>query len=512
MKTFCLNPFPCRAILAGLAIFLSAGLQAQPITEAERPNIVLFMVDDMGFSDPGFAGGEVRTPALDRLADEGMIFTHFTNNGKCLPTRQALFLGNYARNLDNSENTELSYALKAAGYGSYMVGKVHGHTRLGWDRSVTMFAADDHWEPKNIWVNGLKDPDFLDSHPDYYSSDTFTDYGLQYIEEHLAERPEDPFFLYLAYSAPHDPLHAPTETVEKYEGVYEKGWDTIREERYQRILEKNFFGRPVEMAPRDPDVPLWNSLSKEKQQAEAARMRVHAAMVDRVDQNIARVYRLLEEKDLLENTLIVFLSDNGATRADWVEPSPDFIGDGSVEGSVALGIGWASASNAPLREYKSSNFEGGGRTTALAYWKGTIQPGSVDHDFAHVTDLTATFLDLAGLPHDRILGKTLRPAFHGRERDLHTDEGIGFGFKQAHAWREGKWKLVRYKGPWHLFDMEADPTEVHNLVDEYPEIVERLESKWIEWNKGVVYRGQAEDLKGEDARGGQEPTLIELNL
>jgi arylsulfatase len=298
--------------------------------------------------------------------------------------------------------------------------------------------------------------------------------------------------------------------VKKYEGVYEKGWDAIRQERFARIQELDLFGKPIEIAPRDPEVPEWDSLPAEKQKAEAARMRVHAAMIDRVDQNIGRVYDFLAEQGVLENTVIFFLSDNGATKADWVQPTPDFVGDGSVEGSVALGRNWAHASNTPFRDYKSSNFEGGGHTPALVYWQGRIESGSVDRQFAHVVDITATCLDLAGLPYDRILGKTLRPSFAGEPRQLH-DEGIGFGFKGAHAWREGKWKLVRYGGPWHLFDMEADPTERENLVEEHPEVVERLKAKWLDWNSGVVYRGQEKSLQPEGT-GGQELTLIELNL
>jgi arylsulfatase len=257
-------------------------------------------------------------------------------------------------------------------------------------------------------------------------------------------------------------------------------------------------------------VPTWNSLSGTEQAAEAARMRVHAAMVDRVDQNVQRLVNHLDGHGLLDHTLILFFSDNGATKADWEKPTPDFIGDGSVKGSVALGRGWASASNTPFRGYKSSNFEGGGHTPALAYWKGTITLGGLDRYFAHVTDLTATCLDLAGLPHDRILGKSLAPAFFGGKRELHKT-GIGFGFRDAHAWREGKWKLVRTKEPWLLFDMQADPTETTNLVEEHSDIAGRLIQKWIEWNAGVVYRGQLDKLRPEDA-GGQELTLIENQL
>jgi len=477
--------------------------------EDERPNIVLIMVDDMGFSDPGCMGGEVQTPHIDSLAHQGLVFTNFANNGKCLPTRQSLFLGHYARHLDASRNTELSYAMKAAGYGSYMAGKVHGHTRLGWDRSVTMFAADSHWQPKRIWVDGISDSDFLESHPEYYSSDTFTDYALKYLDFHQAERPEDPFFLYLAFSAPHDPLHAPVETIARYGGVYEAGWDAIRQQRFLRMQELDVFGRPIELAPKDADVPTWETLSPAEQAWEAAKMRVHAAMVDRIDQNIGRVLDKLRGLQEYDNTLVIFLSDNGANRLEYGDPQKG--SPGAVDSSVALGKYWAWASNTPFKGYKSSNYEGGGHAPMICHWPARIIAGSKDHDLAHITDITATCLELAGLPTQRILGKSLTLAFQGQRRQLHTD-GLGFGFKSAHAWRNERYKLVRYEGsPWQLYDMMLDPTEIVDLAEDKPDMLEKMRQQWLDWNQTVSFRGQPEALKPAGTAG-QELTLIELKL
>jgi arylsulfatase len=504
------------AVAVGSALGRSSTSQAEaspdrvaPSTRTNRrPNILLILVDDMGYSDPGFVGGEVRTPNLDRLASRGLIFPQMCNNGKCLPTRQSLLTGNYARYIGPQANTvELSQAMKYAGYGSYMTGKVHGHSRLWWDKSVTMFAAGSHWAPKQVWVNGFTDEDFLQKHPNFYSSDTWTDYALKYIDEHLDDRPMDPFFLYLAYNAPHDPLHAPEETIARYKGVFDVGWDEIRKRRYQRVIDKGMLDPSAKLPPKDPTVPDWNSLSADQKAYEIRKMCTHAAMVDRIDQNIGRVLKKLEQTGQSDNTLIIFLSDNGANRLQYGNPKKDMPGPKGT--GHALGKPWAHASNSPFSGYKSSNYEGGGRTPAIFHWPAGIAKHRVDHELAHVTDITATCLELVGLDNSRILGKSLVPAFTGRKRQIHQE--LGFGFRSAHAYREGKWKLVRFEGPsWELYDTHADPTEINNLADRHPEIVERLEKKWIKWNESVIYRGQADELKPLDQ--GQEPTLIELNL
>jgi arylsulfatase len=235
-------------------------------------------------------------------------------------------------------------------------------------------------------------------------------------------------------------------------------------------------------------------------------MMVYSAMVDRIDQNIGRVMAKLEQKGVADDTLIIFLSDNGANKLEYGNPEKDMPGPPGT--GHALGRPWAHASNSPYSGYKSSNYEGGGRTPAIFCWPNQIEAGTVDHGLAHVTDITATCLDLAGLPHDRILGQSLTRGLCGGERDTYRE--LGFGFRGAHAYREGKWKLVRYGGPWQLYDMEADPTEIHDLVNRRPDVATRLQEKWLEWNSQVVYRGQDEELKPVDEP--MEWTLVELNL
>jgi arylsulfatase len=484
------------------------GQSARQPGQASKPNILLILVDDMGYSDPSFMGGEVRTPHIDALSRRGITFTNFCNNGKCLPTRQSLLSGNYARYIGNQGNVvALGQAMKYAGYGSYMTGKVHGHSRFDWDRSVTMFAAASHWAPKRVWVNGFTDENFLEKHPNFYSSDTWTDYALEYLDDHFAQRPDDPFFLYLAFNAPHDPLHAPEETIARYEGVFDAGWDEVRKRRHLRLIERGLLDADVKLPPKDPTVPDWETLSADEKAYEIRKMMVHAAMVDRIDQNVGRVMTRLKRAGVADDTLVIFLSDNGANRLRYGNPKKDMPGPAGT--GHALGKPWAHASNSPFSGYKSSNYEGGGRTPAVFCWPNRIRPRVTD-DFAHVTDITATCLDLAGLPHDRIVGRTLTPALDGKDLD-NSDRELGFGFRSAHAYREGDWKLVRFEGsPWQLYDMRKDPTEIHDLAGKLPDVVERLKRKWIDWNSLVVYRGQDEKLKPVDQ--GQEYTLIELNL
>jgi arylsulfatase len=527
-----MNPRPIdrRSILkaglgagaGALAAPLSSPLAADPPTSRpadapartargrrdDRPNILLVLVDDMGYSDPGFMGGEVRTPNVDRLSRRGLTFTNCCNNGKCLPTRQSLLGGNYARYAGNQANVvALGQAMKYAGYGSYMTGKVHGHSRFDWDRSVTMFAAGSHWAPKKVWVNGFSDETFLDRHPEFYSSDVWTDYALEYLDDHVRDRPDDPFFLYLAFNAPHDPLHAPEADIARYEGVFDVGWDEIRRRRHRRLIQRGLLDKDVELPPKDPTVPDWKTVTGKQREYELRKMMVYAAMVDRIDQNVGRVMTRLEATGQADNTLVIFLSDNGANRLTYGNPDKDMPGPKGT--GHALGKFWASASNSPYSGYKSSNYEGGGRTPAVFCWPDRVKPGTVDHEFLHVTDITATCLDLAGLPHERILGKTLTPTLDGKQRELHDE--VGFGFRSAHAYREGDWKLVRFESPtWQLYDMRKDPTEIHDLASRHPDVVRRLERKWIEWNKQVVYRGQDKNLRAIDQP--MEYTLIELNL
>jgi arylsulfatase len=492
---------------------------------AQRPNLVLILADDMGYSDLGCYGGEIKTPNLDSLAKNGIRYTQAYNTSKCWTTRISLLTGLYHHRSDRDfSNTRLiGEILKPAGYRTWWSGKHHAgfnpHER-GFDHfSGFLGGAINFWNPGDkarqgedapgwgavyTWAfdNKLVKP-YLPSRG-FYATDAFTDWGLEWLDE--KERADDPFFLYLAYNAPHWPLHAHPDDIAKYKGVYDSGYEAIRKARYEKQLATGLFDE--EVAPlSEPEHKLWSTLPPKEKKEEALRMQIHAAMVDRMDQNIGRLIAKLRETGKLENTLIIFLVDNGSSHerprrggknaeAEW----------GSVGSFEAIGQSWANATNSPFKKWKIQGMEGGICTPMIAHWPNGIKlpEDSISREPCHLIDFVPTFMELAGersvyagnLPS--LDGISLTPTFTGKK--LKRAKPLFFQYGSWQVIREGSWKLVQHKsGPWQLYDLSKDRTETRNLASKFPERVLPMKKHWEDWAKEV-------DLKVKSQKSKKKPT------
>ncbi len=504
-------------------------------TDDERPNIVVILVDDMGYSDLGCYGGEIRTPNLDRLAAGGVRFTQFYNTARCCPTRASLLTGLYPHQagmggmdvpkLTNpgylgrlaQRSTTIAEVLRQTGYRCYMTGKWHLGVPFGQqplDHGFHAYygilgGACDYFNPHRAWANGLRglladDRQGAPVGPNYYTTDAFTDHALQYLEAHQAHHTQKPFFLYMAYNAPHWPLHALPEDIARYKGKYLKGWDMLREQRYRRMIEMGIIDSKWPLSPRGKAidtpawkewgggaVPAWDSLTAEQKEDLDSRMAVYAAMIDRIDQNIGRLVAYLEQTDQLDNTLILFMADNGGALGggpfgfNWRESNVSQYG--GPESFISYGAGWANASNTPLRKTKCFVHEGGISTPLIAHWPKAIKnPGRLDHRPGHVVDIMPTCVEAAGAEYPRrfqgyeILpaeGSSLAPIL--RAEQPKPREAIYWEHTGNRAVRQGKWKLVAVEaGPWELYDINADRTELNNLAQQHPEKVRELSAMY----------------------------------
>lgn len=486
---------------------------------ARGPNIVLVMVDDMGWSDLGCYGGEIRTPNLDRLAAEGTRFTQFYNTARCCPSRAALLTGLYphqagvghmVRDLGvpayqgflNDRCATIAELLRPAGYATCMSGKWHvgeeprhWPCRRGFDRYFGLISgACNYWrlEPPRRMAEDdtpYKPPD----DGSFHMTDAITDRGVGMIRDHVTGlRAEDPFFLYLAYTAPHWPLHAHDEDIDRYRDRYNGGWDALRAERHERQVAMNLVDPDWGLSERHPAAPAWNDLSKEQKRVEAEKMAVYAAQVDRMDQGVGRVLDALDDLGIADNTIVLFLSDNGGC-AEEIEQSRDpEARTGTPDSFRSYGLPWANASNTPLRLFKQFVHEGGISSPLIARGPG-IRRGAMTDAVSHVVDLAPTCLDLAGVPYPdehegRALtpqaGKTLRPLFEGDTREGHASV---FWEHQGHrALRCGDWKLVAsYGDPWELYNLKTDRTETRDLAAEHPDRVAAWAAEYQEWARRV---------------------------
>lgn len=510
-----------------LLLFTACTSEKEP---DQRPNIILILSDDMGYSDLGCYGGEIRTPNLDGLAANGLQFTQFYNTARCCPTRASLLTGCYPHqtgigHMTNPPNNPLGHdyelpgyrgalnrncvtiaeALGQSGYRTLMTGKWHlgYHQQDQWplQRGFEQFygivpGASNFFRPvhpRGI-TYGNDTITITDEH--FYTTDAFTDYAMQFIEETQPEKGSQPFFLYLAYNAPHWPLNAPQEDIERYRGRYRKGWDQLREERYARMQEMGLLNSEWTLTPRD--ARPWDSLSVEKQDEMDLRMAIYAAMVDRMDQNIGRLTKFLENNDLLENTLIVFLNDNGAC-AEFAElgsgPKEQL---GTKEGYVlSYGRAWANASNTPYREYKHWLHEGGMATPMIVHWPQGIAAedrGTLVRQHGFLPDIMATFLDVTETEYPTTFnghtiappaGKSMLPVLQGGSDPIHT-EPIFWEHEGNKAVRLGQYKLVQdwekdQPDNWELYDLEADRTEMNDLAEEMPEKRREMAALYEKW-------------------------------
>ena len=501
-----------------------------------KPNIVLIVADDMDFSDLGCYGGEIATPNLDRLAAHGLRFTQFHNNAICSATRACLLTGLYAEQVAPEKphgSVTIAELLKPAGYRTSMAGKWHLQEYLtglpfehGFDRNYGPIGGGCNYfnpgeqrpgeprpsrkSPKHGLETFAIDDKLVQPYtPDkkFYSTDAFTDNALNYLDEQ--SRGETPFFLYMAYTAPHYPLQAWPDDIAKYRGKYKVGWDTLREQRMARMLDMGLIDKRWGLSARDPDSLPWDEI--ENKDAWDLKMAVYAAMVDRLDQNIGRLLAKIRELGDEENTLVLFLSDNGASDEERTS-TPD-IPPGPLDSYHSVDLPWANLNNTPFRKFKRWNHEGGIATPLIAYWPQVISGGEITSQMGHLIDVMATCADVSGAeypsryggrPTIPLEGKSLLPIFQGEQRDGHE----AIYWNQDGDWRAvraGKWKLVSpdytvaYKPwrrdaeaqippldmdvPWELYDMEADRTEEHNLADQYPDRVREMIRMYNIWEQ-----------------------------
>ena len=501
------------------ALVLLAALAAEPPPAADPPNVLLILADDLGYSDLGCYGGEIETPNLDALAAGGLRYTQFYNTARCWPTRAALLTGHYAQSVHRDSGPGikggargqraewaplLPVRLEDAGYRSYHAGKWHLDKKpldpgQGFDRSYLVFDQGRYFHPQSLWLNDAPQPPTPED-SGFYATTAIADRAVEFLTEHFDEHPDTPFFQYLAFSAPHFPLHAPAEDIARYEGRYDAGWEAVREARADKqrtigLLDAKLsapeqdVGPPYDfpdaiekLGPGEVNRPLpWDGLTPEQRRFQADKMEIHAAMVDRMDREIGRLIDLLKERGEFENTLVLFLSDNGASaeimvRDDGHDPAAP---RGSAASYLCLGPGWSTCANTPFRRHKTWTHEGGVATPLIAHWPAGIDAaGETRSAPGHVIDVVPTALSLAGLP-------AMEPAGPGRDlsatfaEDAEAGRTLWWLHEGNRAVRAGDWKLVAAGGePWSLYDLSIDRAETMDHAAQLPGKVAELEAAW----------------------------------
>ena len=508
-----------------LSMILACLLLACQIVRADDPpNVLIIMADDLGYSDVGCYGSEIDTPNLDRLAEQGIRFTRFYNTGRCWPTRAALMTGYYAQQVGRDALPGdpplrvgrrptwaplLPELLAPVGYKSYHSGKWHidsSPVASGFQHSYQLEDHDRFFYPQRVVVDD-QPAAAVERGTDYYSTTEIATRAIQHLRQHARDNPEQPFLSYVAFLAPHFPLHAPEPDIAKYRGRYDAGWDQVRGRRYRRQIEMGIvncelsaperevgppyhFPKALEaLGPGEVNRPLpWDELTAEQRQFQADKMAVHAAMVDRIDQEVGRIIDQLREMGVLDNTLILFLSDNGASaeimvRGDGHDPD---AAPGSAESYLCLGPGWSTCCNTPFRRHKTWVHEGGIATPLIAYWPdGIAAPGSLCHAPGHVIDVVPTVLELAGgesrLPGSSDVprpGKSFVTLLGGQSAG--SARTLWWLHNNNRALLAGDQKIVASgrEADWELYDLTTDRGESDDLSDAEQDRVQRMQSDW----------------------------------
>lgn len=529
------------AAVAGTLGGLQRPGHAAPSPRDSRPNIVLVLADDMGFSDLGCYGSEIHTPVLDRLAKEGIQFTQAYNTARCCPSRASLLTGLYAhqtgighmttedehdfdygrpgyRGILNRDCVTIAEALRPAGYHTWMTGKWHVGTERGnWplDRGFERYygiirGGSNYFKPApetRLAYGNTLIPEVPD---DFYTTDAFTDNAIRFIEE---QTDQNPFFLYVAYNAPHWPLHAPKEDIEKYRGSYLKGWDVLREERFERQQASGLLDPRWKLTGRDKNVPSWDRLPKRRKADLDYRMASYAAQVDRLDQNIGRLVNCLEKAGKLDNTLLIFMSDNGGCAEGGNFGGGPSKQLGTKEGYfLTYGRGWANASNTPFRRYKHWVHEGGIATPFIVHWPDTIREttaGTRVRQPVHIMDLMPTCLELAGAAYPEeyaghvlppLEGKSILPLLRNGQEPIH--EALYWEHEGNCAVRRGDWKLVSAYSDtgrtWELYMLNEDRTETNDVSGKHSEKAAALVGDYEKW--AATHQVEPWPVKKDDAQ------------
>jgi arylsulfatase len=519
-------------ILTTLALLVVAATIGHAAEAASRPNIIVILTDDMGFSDLGCYGGEIHTPNLDRLAAGGLRFAQFYNMARCCPARASLMTGLYPHQAGVGYMTDkapysskhfindwysgdlrrdtvtIAEVLHSAGYATYMVGKWHltkyrdpGESQHNWplqrgfDRYYGIIGgAANYFDPdtlvrNNTPIKAAGDPQYK---PDrYYLTDAISDHAVRFIDDHVGQKRSQPFFLYVAYTAAHWPLHAPESDIARYKGKYDGGYGPMRLARFQRLRQMGIIHQDWDLSPQDGD---WSEVRNKAWEARC--MEVYAAQVDRMDQGVGKIVKTLTKDRLLGDTLILYMQDNGACaeainrlakKTGQTPPMP-----APSDTFISYGQAWANTSNTPLRYYKHFVHEGGISTPLIVHWPAGIdRRGQLEEQPGHLIDIMPTCVELSGATYparfsDQTIqpmeGRSLVPAFHGQAVQR---EAIFWEHEGNRAIRVGKWKLVAKgpRGPWELYDMEKDRTEMHDLAAAQPQRTREIAALWEKWAK-----------------------------
>ena len=457
-----------------------------------RPNIIIIMADDLGYADLGCYGGEIKTPVLDSLAKNGVRFSQFYNTAKCHSSRVDLLTGMYCGQAGSSKlsvGPTIAEVLKPAGYKTIMVGKWHldkEPTDKGFEKyfghlsGATNFFTGD----QTFRLNGKK---YEVPQSGFYTTDAKTDYAIRFINETLEDEKKKPFFLYLAYNAPHYPLHAPKEEVMKYRGKYKQGWNELRKQRYSRQIKMGLIQKDWAHSPAPENVRKWESLNEKEKDWEDFRMAAYAGMVDRMDQGIGKLVKALKEKNIFDNTILMFCSDNGACPFERTQGAEKMPWD--PESYWTYDTGWAHAGNTPFRWYKQNQHEGGISSPLIVHWpKGIkLEKGSISDRVGHLVDFMPTCLELADAKYTgegkaKLMGKSFVSTLKKQPDESH--DFLYFHFGNNRAIRKGKWKVVSARGgPWELYDMDKDRTELNDLSKTQPALTKELAALWYQFAK-----------------------------
>jgi len=535
---------------------VSLGAQrATPAAQIDaRPNIIVILVDDMGWSDIGSYGSEIPTPNLDALAARGARFTQFYSTPRCSPTRASLLTGVYPHQAGmghledvvrrgstgttgrlNTRSVTIAEVLRDAGYFTAMSGKWHlGQDngsppwQRGFDRVLSMRQGGMYFPNQNFQGGGdtltrrAREPLNVDGTPmprdsamfgeNWYATYLFTDFGLKFIDE--ARKANKPFFLYLPYNAPHFPLMAPAELIAKYRGKYKAGWDRLRDERYRRQIKMGVIDARWPLSPREAESPAWESLSDEAKDRFDHLMAVYAAMVEAIDASVGTLVKGLQARGALDNTMILFLSDNGANAESGPDGRFDGEGPGGPNSNLYLGMNWATLSSTPFRRFKHFTHEGGIAAPLIVHWPRGISANrrnALVSQPAHLIDVMPTVLDVTGVAYPKeykgqaiqpMEGISLRPALAGRAAT--RTQPLFWEHEGNRAVRSGNWKLVStYANEWELYDMAADRVERNDLATSRPDVVKTLAAEWDAWAKRAnvdPWTGARRLPWGDDAR------------
>ncbi len=540
---------------------LAACVTSAP-AEQTRPNIVLMMADDMGFSDIGCYGSEIKTPNMDGLARDGLRFTQFYNTSRCCPTRAALMTGLYPhqagighmmndRGLDgyrgdlNKKCRTIAEVLSANGYRTYMSGKWHVTKHVspdgpkfnwprqrGYDRFFgTIHGAGSFYDPNSL----TRDNTQIAPHKDFFYTDAIVDNAITFVNDHQQQNADAPFFMYVAFTCPHWPMHARPHNIAKYEGKYAMGWDELRKQRHQRMMKMGIVQPDWKITPRDTNAPAWKDA--ELKDWHQRRMEVYAAMIDCMDQNVGRLVAALKKNGQFDNTLILFLADNGGCAEEYgsrgaqrppvnaaVQLAPMKPGElqkamqprvtrdgrpvrtgrgvmpGPADTYIAYGLPWANASNTPFRRYKHWVHEGGISSPLICHWPKGIDASlhnKLYHSPAHLIDIMATCVDIAGASYPGkgagqditpMQGISLKPAFAGQP--LKRPQPLFWEHEGNRAIRDGDWKLVARgaNGPWELYNIAKDRTELEDLSAKMPKRTKEMAEAWETWATSAMVK------------------------